>query len=111
MAALLVLRFLAELGLLAALVWAGWQLPESTALSLVAVVLLPVGAALVWWRWVAPHASRRLKDPARAAVEVLLFFVAFVLLTRSDPQPETLAWGLGLLAAYLVSMPARHVEL
>jgi hypothetical protein len=111
MAALLAIRFAAELGLLAALAWAGWSLPESTALSLVAAVLLPVAAALVWGRWVAPRASRRLSDPARAAVEVLLFFVAFVLLTRSEPQPDTLAWGLGLLAAYLVSMPARRVEL
>jgi hypothetical protein len=111
MAALLVLRFVAELGLLAALAWGGWHLAGSTALSIVAAVLLPAVAALVWWRWVAPRATRRLRDPARAAVEVVLFMTAFVLLTRSEPRPETIGWGLGLLAIYLVSMPARRVEL
>jgi hypothetical protein len=33
-------------------------------------------AALVWGRWVAPRATRRLEDPARLGVEVVLFAVA-----------------------------------
>ena len=110
MAVLLVLRFVAELSLLAALAWGGWHLSESTPISLVAAVLLPVVAALVWGRWVAPRAGQRLHDPARAAVEIVLFMVAFVLLTRSEPQPETIGWALAMLLAYLASMPARRVE-
>ena len=40
----------------------------------------------------------------------VLFMVAFVLLTRSDPQPETIGWALAMLLLYLISMPARRVE-
>jgi hypothetical protein len=36
--------------------------------------------------------------------------VAFVLLTRSEPQPATIGWALGMLLVYLVSLPARRVE-
>ena len=111
MAALLVLRFVAELALLAALAWGGWHRCDSTPISLLGAVLLPVLAALVWGRWVAPKAGHRLRDPARAAVEIVLFMVAFVLLTRSDPQPETIGWALAMLLLYLISMPARRVEL
>lgn len=108
-AVLLVLRFLAELALLAALAWGGWHLTDSTPLALVAAVVLPALAALVWGRWVAPRAGHRLADPARAAVEVALFMVAFVLLTRSEPA--TIGWALGMLLVYLVSLPARRVEI
>ena len=107
---LLTLRFLAELGLLAALAWVGWHLSGSVALALPAAVLLPVLAAVVWARWVAPRATHRLRDPLRAGVELVLFFTAFVLLTRAEPHPDTVGWGLGLLLAYAVSLPARRVE-
>jgi hypothetical protein len=108
MAALLALRFLAELGMLAALAWAGWHLAGGAA-AIVLAVLLPVAAAVVWGLWVAPRAWRRLHDPARAVVEGVLFFGAFVLLTRSDPG--AIPAGLLLLVAFLASMPARRVEL
>jgi hypothetical protein len=110
MAVLLVLRLVAELALLAALAWGGWHLSDSTPLAIVAAVLLPLLAALVWGRWVAPRAGHRLPDPARAVVEVVLFMVAFVLLTRSEPQPDTIGWALAMLLVYLVSMPARRVR-
>jgi hypothetical protein len=110
MAVLLLLRFVAELALLAALAWGGWHLSDSTPISLVAAVLLPVIATLVWGRWVAPRAGHRLRDPARAVVEIVLFMVAFVLLTRSEPQPETIGWALVMLLLYLFSMPAGRVE-
>jgi hypothetical protein len=42
-------------------------------------------------------------------VEGVLFFGAFVLLTRSDPG--AIPAGLLLLVAFLASMPARRVEL
>jgi Protein of unknown function (DUF2568) len=110
MAALLVLRFVAELAMLAALAWGGWHISGSAPLSVVTAVVAPVAAALVWGRWVAPRAGHRLPDPARAGVELVLFLVAFVLLTRSEPQPETLVWALAMLLVYLLSMPARRVQ-
>lgn len=110
MAALLLLRFVAELAMLGALAWGGWHLTDTTALSVAAAVLLPVAAALVWGRWVAPRSAHRLRDPARAAVELLLFLVSFVLLTQSEPQPQTIGCALAMLLVYLLSMPARHVR-
>jgi hypothetical protein len=75
--ALAVVRFTAELGMLAALAYAGWRLLSDTpALGIVAAIALPVVAAVVWGAWVAPKATRRLEDPARLAVELVLFGAA-----------------------------------
>lgn len=108
MAALLTLRFLAELGMLAALAWAGWHLGDGGVAAILLGVLLPAAGAAVWGLWVAPRARRRLDDPVRAVVEALLFFGSFVLLTRSDP--DAIPAGLLLMTAFLASMPARRVE-
>ena len=97
--------------MLAGLVWGGWHLADNTALSLVSAVLLPMVAAFVWGRWVSLRAPHRLADPARAGVELVLFVVAFVLLTQAESQPDTIGWGLLMLLVYLVSMPARRVQL
>ncbi|NUR09212.1 MAG: YrdB family protein [Nocardioidaceae bacterium] len=109
LAVLLAVRFLAELGMLAALAWGGWHLVDETLPALLLAVVLPLLAAVVWGRWVAPRATHRLHDPARAVVEGVLFFAAFVLVTRSDPA--TIGWALLMLLAYLISFPARRVEL
>jgi hypothetical protein len=108
---LLALRFLAELGMLAALAWGGWHLMPGLVTSILAAVALPVLAAAAWGRWVAPRSGHRLPDPGRAGVELLLFLAAFVVLTQSRPHPQTVGWGLALLAAYTLSMPARRIEL
>ena len=91
MSVLLLFRFIAELAMLAALAWGGWNLSDSAPLSLAAAVVLPAAGGLVW-------------------VELVLFMVAFVLLTRSEPQPDTIGWALAMLLVYLISMPARHVR-
>jgi hypothetical protein len=107
---LLTLRFLAELGMLAALAWGGWHLVHGTAASIVVAVVLPVLAAAIWGRWVAPRSSHRLPDPGRAGLEVLMFLAAFVVLTQGHREPVTVGWGLALLTAYALSMPARRIE-
>ena len=107
---LLALRFLAEMGMLAALAWGGWHLVDNFAGSIVLAVVLPVVAAAVWGRWIAPKAGHRLPDPGRAGVELFLFLAAFVVLTQAHPHPETIGWGLALLAAYALSMPVRRLE-
>ena len=109
MAVLLALRFVAEIGLLVALAWAGWHLPTSTFASLLLAVVLPAVAAAVWGLWVAPRARHRLSDPGRAVVELVLFFGAFVLVTRSDSS--TIVWALLMLVLYMVSLPSRRAEI
>lgn len=107
---LLTLRFVAEMGMLVALAWGGWHLAHGTAASIVLAVVLPLLAAAIWGRWVAPRSRHRLPDPGRAGVEVVLFLGSFVVLTQGHREPGTVGWGLALLAAYALSMPARRIE-
>ena len=111
MAALLVVRFAAELALLVALAWAGWYVVDPVVVSVLLAIALPAVAALVWGRWVAPKATRPLADPARLGVEAVLFLGAFFLVTSQAPAEPGIVLGLVMLAAYLVSLPARRVEL
>jgi threonine/homoserine efflux transporter RhtA len=104
--ALAVVRFTAELGLLAALFYVGWRLaPDRTALALALTAALPVAAALTWNRWVAPRAQHRLEDPARLAVELALFAVAVVGLVLVGPGGWSLVAAAVLGVAYAGSAP------
>jgi hypothetical protein len=110
MVVLLAVRFLAELGMLAALAWGGWHLTDTTPFSLLLAVALPAAAATVWARWVAPRASHRLADPARLAVEVTLFAGAFLALQAGGASLPAMLVGVALWVAFLVSVPARGHE-
>ncbi|WP_334142691.1 YrdB family protein [Rhabdothermincola sp.] len=61
------LRFLLELGSLAALAFVGWSV------SWVLAIALPVAMAVLWGTLIAPKAPRRLPDPWRLGVEACLF--------------------------------------
>lgn len=98
-------RFLAELGLLAAFGYVGVRIALGagwgTAAGLVAAIVLAALAASVWGRWVSPKAPARLADPARLAVELALFGTAGVALAVLGR-----GWlALALVAAYAVSAP------
>ena len=80
----LTVRFLSELALLAGLAVAGARLGDSLVFSIIDAILLPVLAGVVWSRFIAPKAQRRLGEPARFLVEVVLFAVAGVLLALTD---------------------------
>jgi hypothetical protein len=68
-------RFLLEIWLLCALAWAGAEVGagHSWLVSLALAIAFAVPAALVWGLFVAPKAPRRLDDPTRLVVELLLF--------------------------------------
>ena len=72
------LRFVLELCMLVAL--GIWGFSESIVLGIAA----PLAAAVVWGLWIAPKASRRLRDPLRLVVELLLFGAAGVALAAAD---------------------------
>ena len=76
----LTLRFVLELGALAALAYGGWHLPGPLAARILAAVLFPLVAALIWGRWVAPKGSRLLPDPVRLIPEWVVFGGATVAL-------------------------------
>jgi hypothetical protein len=42
-------------------------------------IVLPIVVALVWGAWIAPRARRRLPDPGRLALELVIFAVATAL--------------------------------
>jgi hypothetical protein len=68
------LRFALELCMLVG--FAVWGFSENIVLGVAA----PLAAAVVWGLWIAPKATRRLRDPARLALELLLFGAAGALL-------------------------------
>lgn len=109
--ALALIRFAAELGMLAALGYGGWHLVGPVALSVVLALALPVAAATVWGRWIAPRAAHRLTDPAKLAVEVVLFATAAGLLVLVGPNPLAIVLSAGLLLMFVVSLPHRSSEL
>jgi hypothetical protein len=80
-ALLLLVRFLSELALFAVLGYAGWRLADGGLPGAALALLLGAGAIAVWAVWVAPKAARRLGEPARLAVEVVLFAVSGVALS------------------------------
>jgi len=100
---LAVIRFLAELGMLAGYAWVGFRISDPIAVSVVLAVLLPVLAGTAWGLWVAPKSERRLADPARFAVEVTLFAAALLGLVEVGPQPQALVYAVVLWIAYLAS--------
>jgi hypothetical protein len=79
----LTLRFASELAALAALAATGADVTDGPV-SWVLAVVLPLAAALVWGRYVAPASRNRFADPARAAVEAVIFGGAVAGLAVSD---------------------------
>ncbi|MDX6439088.1 MAG: hypothetical protein QOF45_1671 [Gaiellaceae bacterium] len=79
------LRFVLELCLLVAL--GIWGFSQHVVLGIAA----PLAGAVVWGLWIAPKAKRRLPDPARLAVELLLFGAAGAALAAAGhPLPAVI---------------------
>jgi uncharacterized protein DUF2568 len=82
----LAVRFLTELGLLAALVVGALSLDAPVIVRVLLAVAAPAAAAAVWGRFVAPRAAHRLPDPSRLWVEAVLFAAAtLALLVAGHP--------------------------
>ncbi|MCB9594522.1 MAG: YrdB family protein [Sandaracinaceae bacterium] len=99
-------RFLLELGALAALGWWGSARVPGLGSYLLAVGL-PLAAAVWWGALVAPRARRRLRDPARFAAESLVWASATAALwDLTSPAP---AAGFAALAL-VTALAARKYE-
>jgi hypothetical protein len=77
--------FLAEILMLAALVYVGVTLPTSIAGRVALALLLPLVVAAIWGRWLAPRAARRLPPRPGLALKVVLFAITSVLLAVVAP--------------------------
>jgi hypothetical protein len=69
-------RFLTELALMAAAAWAGAAWTRNILLGIALGVVAAVVVAVVWGLWIAPASRRRLPDPARLLLELVLFGAA-----------------------------------
>jgi Kef-type K+ transport system membrane component KefB len=92
-----VVAFLCELALLALVAVVGWRLggasgPGGVALSLVLAVALPALVVVVWGRWFAPTATRRLPQPWRLDGQIALFVGAGL----AAAGVGLVWWGVGL---------------
>jgi hypothetical protein len=93
------LRFALELAALAALAYGGWHIPGPVWLRILLAVALPLLAAAIWARWVAPKATHPVADPQRLLPEWLVFGGATVALG---------ATGHPILAALLAVLAAAN---
>ena len=101
-AVVMTVRFLCELAALAVLGWSGAH-EAGVALA----IALPVAAAALWGAWVAPRAKRRLRDPARFAVESIVWLSAIIGLVLLGQRAA--AAGFGILA-FATAIGARRFE-
>ena len=78
----LTFRFVLEIAALLALFLLGVSLSDTLVVQVVAGIGLPLLAMTIWGLFVAPKASRRLPDPPRLVLELVVFgagVLAFVL--------------------------------
>ncbi len=100
---LLAVRFATELALLAAAAWAAGSRVHSTPLAALLGIVAALVVAGVWAVWIAPASKRRLADPPRLGVEVVLFVaVAVALWGAHRVLPAVLLAVVGLATAVAV---------
>ena len=70
---LLLLRFLLEIALIAAVGAGAWDLAGGEAAGALAASIAAAAVVVIWGLAIAPKARRRLPDPARLMLEMVLF--------------------------------------
>lgn len=108
-AALLALRFLLELGLLAAAAWIGWSLGDGGVPGALIGAALAVATAALWGAVLSPKARAGLPLGQRLAVESGLFTAAALGLwaTGQDTWAIVLISGEGVVLASLLALGHR----
>jgi hypothetical protein len=71
----LALRFGTELALVGGAAWAASTRPRVVVVAVAAGILAALAVAAVWGVAIAPNSRRRLADPLRLVLEILLFLV------------------------------------
>jgi Protein of unknown function (DUF2568) len=108
-------RFLTELALLAAVAWAGAARTRSIVLGVALGIAAAVVVAAMWGIWIAPASRRRLPDPARLILELVLFGAAAAgLVAVGRPVVAAVVGVVGAVTAavvrFLPEQPARTAE-
>jgi anti-sigma-K factor RskA len=103
------LRFLLELSALAAVAYWGWS-EHSGVWRWVLVVAAPLAVAILWGYTVAPKAKRRVGDPWRLVVELLVFGGAFAALLDADQPLLAIIFGLAIALHLALTFPLGQRE-
>lgn len=93
----LAFRFVLEMLVLVALFLFGWALTDSLPAQLVLGFGLPAIVVVLWGLFVAPKASRRLEDPVRLAVELVIWFAGALAFGLAVSWIVALLFGLAVL--------------
>ena len=101
-----VVVFLDELALLVVLAIAGARIGGGAVASTLRAIFFPLAAAVIWGRWLAPRAQRRLAYPARLAAKLALVAIASFLLAVSGP----LWWGVAFLVVSATLLTAGELS-
>jgi hypothetical protein len=105
----LTVRFLCELGMLAAFaIWGALTGEGIGAVSL--AVLAPVAVAAVWWAFVAPKARWPVPLGVRVAIEVVLFGAAALALWSVDLGVAAFALAVPALATSVANALQERAE-
>ncbi len=86
-------RFCLELCAVAALGYWGFGASDSAVVQWLLGVGAPVAFAMLWGALVAPKAPRRLADPARFGLEVVVFGLAAVALADAGQSALAIAFA------------------
>jgi Protein of unknown function (DUF2568) len=86
------LRFLLELCALASVAYWGWS-EHGGVWRWVLVVAAPLVVVLVWGRVMAPKSARRVSDPWRLVLEILIFGGAAAALADADQPVLAIAFA------------------
>lgn len=98
-------RFLSELALLAGVAWLGALLGRGGWLSVLLAILGVVVIGVLWGLVMAPRAKRRLPDPPRLIVEIVLYAgTAAALAAVGHPVPAIIG-GVITIAAAAIARP------
>ncbi len=107
----LVTRFLTELVLFGALLYAGAVLPGPLVLRIALAILAPAVAIAGWGLFIGPRATRRLPEPWRFLAEAVLFAAAGAgVAAAGHPWTGILlvaAAGIGIAALSRIAAPGR----
>lgn len=100
-------RFLSELALLAGVGWLGALLGRGGVLSVVLAVVGVVAVVVLWSLLLAPRANRRLVDPGRLIVEIVLFGGTAAALAALGHPVSAVVGGVVTIAAAAVTRPLK----
>jgi hypothetical protein len=104
-----VLRFSLELCALAAVAYWGWS-EHGGVWRWVLVVAAPLAVAVLWGNTIAPKARRRVADPWRLLVELLVFGSAVAALLDADQPVLAITLGAAVAVHLALTFPLGQRE-